>query len=478
MGLKKRFKNYICALLVFGMTLGFGYSISGPVTESAAAAAAADSKQTEVLMVPINLSDLAEKVRPGVVYIKVVKTVKNVRSLLGPHPFGGGSPFEGFEGQPDTRQQRGQGSGFLISPDGYIVSNNHVVDGAEEIKVKLHNGKEYPAKMVGRDSKTDLALIKIEGATDLHFLKLGDSDKLKVGSWVVAVGNPFGLEQTVTAGIVSGKGRSIGSGPYDDYIQTDASINPGNSGGPLVNMAGEVVGINTSILRSGQGIGFAVPVNMAKEIIPQLKAKGHVTRGWLGIHLQEVTPELAKSFGLKENKGALVTQIQKGTPAEKAGIERGDILLEFDGKEITSSKVLPMAVALTPVGKTVPIKLLRNGKEMERQVTIGEMEREKEAVREFSKKRLGLTIQAITPESARTLGIQSETGVYVAAVEPGSPASDAGIRVGDVIAEVNRKPIKDMKDFQEIFETEKDKGNILFLIQRNKDHLFVALAPK
>ena len=249
-----------------------------------------------------------------------------------------------------------------MSRDGYILTNNHVVEEADQIKVKLCNGKEYEGKVVGRDPKTDLALLKIEGASDLHPLKLGNSEDLKVGSWVVAVGSPFGLEQTVTAGIVSAKGRVIGSGPYDNFIQTDASINPGNSGGPLINMKGEVVGINTAIIAEGQGIGFAIPINMAKEIAPQLQDKGHVTRGWLGVSIQEMTPELAKSLGLKEKKGALVAQVVPGSPAEKAGIEQGDVILEFDGKEVSDSKDLPRIVASTPVGKIVTVKMSREGK--------------------------------------------------------------------------------------------------------------------
>ena len=229
-------------------------------------------------------------------------------------------------------------------------------------------------KVVGRDPKTDLAIVKIERSSDLHPLTLGNSEDLKVGSWVVAIGSPFGLEQTVTAGIVSAKGRVIGSGPYDNFIQTDASINPGNSGGPLVNMKGEVIGINTAIIPNGQGIGFAIPINTAKEIVPQLEEKGHVTRGWLGVSIQEVTPALAKSFDLKEKQGALVAQVVSGGPAEKAGIEQGDVILGFDGKEIAESKDLPRIVASTPVGKTVTVKLLRNGKAVDRQVKVGEME--------------------------------------------------------------------------------------------------------
>jgi serine protease Do len=302
---KKRIKTVFIALLLVGAILGLGYGMSSTIKPSHAGPAPAPAV-SETPMIPANFNDLARMVRPGVVNIQVVKKVKNVG--FGFHgfgsPFGDKNPFGDFFGpffegnSPRSFEQRGVGSGFVMNRDGCILTNNHVVEDADQIKVKLANGKEYDGKVVGRDPKTDLALVKINGASDLHPLQMGNSDDLKVGSWVVAVGSPFGLEQTVTAGIVSAKGRVIGSGPYDDFIQTDASINPGNSGGPLINMKGEVVGINTAIIASGQGIGFAIPVNMAKAIVSQLQEKGHVTRGWLGVSIQEVTPELAKSFGL------------------------------------------------------------------------------------------------------------------------------------------------------------------------------------
>jgi serine protease Do len=438
-------------------------------------------------MVPANFSDLAEKVRSGVVNIQVVKKVKNIGfgfpNFPG-NPFGDKNPFGEFfgpfsEGNPPRNfEQRGVGSGFVMSRDGYILTNNHVVEDADQIKVKLANGKEYDGKIIGRDPKTDLALMKIEGSSDLHPLTLGNSDDLKVGSWVVAIGSPFGLEQTVTAGIVSAKGRVIGSGPYDNFIQTDASINPGNSGGPLINMRGEVIGINTAIIASGQGIGFAIPINMAKEIVPQLEEKGHVTRGWLGVYIQEVTPALAKSFDLKEKKGALVAQVSPGSPAEKAGIEQGDIILEFDGKEVADSKDLPRIVASTPVGKAVAIKVLRNGKVLERQMKVGEMEEKVEVVKAPSHKSLGITVQNLTPEIAKGLGLEKDTGIVVSRVEPGSPAANAGIQTGDVIREVNRKPVKDVEDFVQKVEKAKVQDNVLLLLQRGQNSLFAAVTTK
>jgi len=482
---KKRFKIILIALAMAVTILGAGYGVSTAVKNSDTPVSTG-SAISEAPMVPANFSDLAEKVRPGVVNIQVVKKVKNVgfRDFPG-NPFGGQNPFGDFFGPfsqgnpPGGFEQRGVGSGFIMSREGYILTNNHVVEEADQIKVKLANGKEYEGKVVGRDPKTDLALVKIEGSSDLQPLKLGNSEDLKVGSWVVAVGSPFGLEQTVTAGIVSAKGRVIGSGPYDNFIQTDASINPGNSGGPLVNLKGEVVGINTAIIAEGQGIGFAIPVNMAKEIASQLQNQGHVTRGWLGVNIQEVTPELAKSFGLKDNKGALVSQVVPNSPAEKAGIQQGDIILEFDGQEVSDSKELPRIVASTPVGKSVMVKLSRDGEVTDRQVKLGEMEEKAEVAKAPSThKRLGITVQNLTPEIAQGLGLKKETGVVVTQVEPGSPASDAGIQTRDVIREVDRKPVKDVEDFVQKVEKAKDQDSVLLFVQRGQNNLFAAVTPK
>ena len=482
---KKRFKTILIALVMAMAMLGAGYGVSTAIKNSDTPVSTG-SAISETPMVPANFSDLAEKVRPGVVNIQVVKKVKNIgfRNFPG-NPFGGQNPFGDFFGPfsqgnpPGGFEQKGVGSGFIMSREGYILTNNHVVEEADQIKVKLSNGKEYEGKVVGRDPKTDLALVKIEGSSDLQPLKLGNSEDLKVGSWVVAVGSPFGLEQTVTAGIVSAKGRVIGSGPYDNFIQTDASINPGNSGGPLVNLKGEVVGINTAIIAEGQGIGFAIPINMAQEIASQLQNQGHVTRGWLGVNIQEVTPELAKSFGLKDNKGALVSQVVPNSPAEKAGIEQGDVILQFDGKEVSDSKELPRIVASTPVGKSVTVKIARDGKVTDRQVKLGEMEEKAEVAKTPSThKRLGIAVQNLTPEIAKGLGLKKETGVVVSQVEPGSPASDAGIQTGDVIREVNRKPVKDVEDFVQKIEKVKDQDNVLLFVQRGQNNLFAAVTPK
>jgi len=481
----KNIKIVWITLLLAGAAIGFGYGIAATAKTGEVQAATQTAAFAGSPMVPGNFSELAEKVRPGVVNIQVSKKVKpaGLERFRG-NPFGDRDPFGEFFGpfgnnSPDRRQQ-GVGSGFIMSKEGYILTNNHVVEDADQIKVKLAGGKEFNGKVIGRDPKTDLALIKIDAAAELQPLNLGNSDELKVGNWVVAVGSPFGLEQTVTAGIVSAKGRVIGSGPYDNFIQTDASINPGNSGGPLINLQGEVVGINTAIIASGQGIGFAIPINMAREIAPQLQKRGHVTRGLLGVAIQDVTPELAKSLGLKENKGALVSQVVPGGPAEKAGIEQGDVIVNFDGRTVGDSKDLPRIVASTPVGKSVTVKLLRDGKEVERQAKVGEMEDQNgsETPKNPIHPSLGMTVQNLTPQIARELGLKKSAGVVVTGIEPGSAAEEATIQVGDVIQSVNRIPVKNVEDFVKIVEKDKGKGSLLLLVQRGQNNLFAAVTPR
>ena len=485
-GLKTRIIIAMFAISALG--IGYGMSSAVKTSPNPPASTAGDSNapivsNTGVPMVPASFSKLAEEVKPGVVNIQVTKKVQNA-GFAAPdfpgNPFGDDSPFgRFFEGSPPMeRKQEGTGSGFIIDREGYIITNNHVVENAERIRVKLADGQEYDAEIAGADPKTDLAVIKINGGADLHPLNLGSSENLEVGSWVVAVGSPFGLEQTVTQGIVSGKGRVIGSGPYDDFIQTDASINPGNSGGPLVNMNGEVIGINTAIYPNGQGIGFAIPIDMAKNIVPQLETKGSVTRGWLGVGIQEITPALEKSFGLKDSKGVLVADVFKGGPAEKAGIERGDVITRFDGKEVSEMRDLSRIVASTSVGKTVDIALLRDGKAIELSVKMGEMEGEKKTSQSPSRKNLGISVQDMTPEIAQDLGLETDSGVVVRSVEPGSPAADAGIQPGDVIREVNRKPVNDVQDFIRKIGRAESGDSILMLVQRGRNSLFAAITNK
>ena len=439
-------------------------------------------------MVPSTFSDVADAVSPAVVNISTEKVIKSRGGQSFRHfqsPFGKDDPFhdffERFFGDRPEREfkQRSLGSGFIVDNDGFIVTNNHVVENADKIKIKLNNGKELQAEIVGRDRKTDIALLKVKKTGDLQMLQLGDSDALKVGEWVVAIGSPFGLEHTVTAGIVSAKGRVIGSGPYDDFIQTDASINPGNSGGPLVNLRGEVVGINTAIVSRGGGnvgIGFAIPINMARDIIEQLKTSGSVTRGWLGVSIQDLTPELAEYYGLKEAKGALVGEVFEGDPADKAGIKAKDVIVEVDGQAIEDSRDLSRSIAAIPVDKTVKVKVLRNGKEKTFRIKIAKRTDDKEMAAVQGKREkteLGMTVSPLTPQLARQFGLPEGDGVVVVAVEPESPAAEAEVREGDLILEVNHKSVKTLKDYQK-FVGKLKKGETASLLVRRRGG-FVAL---
>ena len=321
---------------------------------------------------PFSFADIVRKEKPAVVNISTTQKGSRGEGVLPEdHP-----PLGDFFGNTLPKEFRGQslGSGFIIKKDGLILTNNHVIEKAEKIVVRLSDEREFEAKVVGRDEKTDLALIKITDHQDLPVVRLGDSDQLDVGEWVIAIGNPFGLEQTVTVGIVSAKGRAIGNGPFEDYIQTDASINPGNSGGPLFNINGEVVGINTAMNPSGQGIGFAIPINPVKKILGQLETNGKISRGWLGVMIQELNEDLARSFHLKDKNGALISEVFENSPATKAGLERGDVIVEFDGKKIVQMRMLPLIVASTPIGKEVKLKAIRNGKEQTLTVKIGLMD--------------------------------------------------------------------------------------------------------
>jgi serine protease Do len=464
------------AALVFGF---------GLLTADSAAAAV----DTTPKMVPETFSQLADEAKPSVVNIRTEKTVQGggrvFRHFFG-NPFGGRDPFRDFFGPFDDGpsrdfKQRSLGSGFIIDRDGYIVTNNHVVEDADQIKVRLAGGQEYDAEVVGRDPKTDLALIKISGTEKLTPLPMGNSDDLRVGSWVVAIGSPFGLEQTVTAGIVSAKGRIIGSGPYDDFIQTDASINPGNSGGPLINLKGEVVGINTAIVASGQGIGFAIPINMARDIVSQLKNSGEVTRGWLGVGIQDLTPELAEYYKVEGQSGVLVTHVFPGDPADKGGIKPNDIITSVDGEDVKTSRDLSRKIAGLGVGKRTEIALLRDGKK--KTVTIETTKRQEEELQAQATpendEKLGLGLRDLDPEIAARLGLEEgEKGVLVTDVQGGSKADKAGIQQGDLIKEVNRQPVANLKDFKTALD-KIDKGqNIMLLLQRGQSGFVVAKMSK
>ena len=444
-------------------------------------------------------AELAKKTGAAVVNISTERKVKNQATEFfnqmpsgpgGQNPFAPGDPFQEFFKKffgemPKTFKTRSLGSGFIIEPSGVILTNNHVVEGADKITVKLFGGKEFKATIKGRDAKTDLALIQITNPPpDLPFLTLGDSDAVRVGDWVMAVGNPFGLSHTVTQGIISAKSRVIGAGPYDNFLQTDASINPGNSGGPLLNLQGEVVGINTAILASGQGIGFAIPSDMAKWVIPQLKAKGKVTRGMLGVEVQNVTPDLAKSFGMSEAKGALVAEVNPGSPAEKAGIKRGDIIIEFNGHPIQEMNDLPRLVADTAPGTKASVKVLRDGKEKTFNVTVSELTEEQQATEGKEEgggeqNRLGLVVKSITPELARHFHLRDTKGVLVEGVEQGSAAADAGIQPGDLVLEIDNQAINTVKDFETAVARLKKESYARLLMKRQGRTLYLMLeVPK
>jgi serine protease Do len=425
--------------------------------------------------------ELAKSLKPAVVNINTKRVEEGWQPPQ--NPFGRNDPFnqyfeQFFRGAP-RRTVRSLGSGFIVNSTGFIVTNNHVVDGATEIRVTLSDGRELSAKVLGRDPKTDIALLKVE-ATGLPAIPLGDSSRLQVGEPVMAIGNPFGLEQTVTTGIVSATGRVIGEGPYDDFIQTDASINPGNSGGPLINAQGQAVGINAAIVsRSGGsvGIGFAIPVNLAKPVLTQLAASGHVVRGYLGVTIQRVTTDLAKGFKLPDAHGALVASVADAGPAKAAGLRAGDVIVEYDGHKLARSDELPRLVAETPVGRDVVLAAVREGKTLTLSARIAKLA-EPEARRTAkasAKPALGLAVQTVTPQLAAELGLSAKAGVLVRGVEDGSPAASAGVQPGDVIAEIDRKPVRSVDDLERALAGVKRGAPVLFFVHRNGGDLYIAV---
>jgi serine protease Do len=390
--------------------------------------------------------------------------------------------FGGERSRPSPRRSvRGLGSGFVINADGYIVTNNHVVDGATEIRVKFADGRQLSGKVVGRDEKTDLALIKVD-ATGLPVIPLGDSAHLEVGEPVMAVGNPFGLEQTVTTGIVSATGRAIGAGPYDDFIQTDASINPGNSGGPLVNARGEVVGVNTAIASGSGGsvgIGFAIPTNLLKPVVTQLAESGHVVRGWLGVTIQPLTPELATSFGVSGTHGALVSGVADGSPAARVGLRRGDVITHYDSRQVERWSDLPRAVAETPVGRDVPIEVLRDGKRVTLTVKVAKLdepERQAAAGGGPAAAELGIAARSLTADLAKSLDVPEGRGVLVERVQDGSRAESAGLAAGDVIVEVDQQPVGSVAALRAALDRHPAGKPVLMLVHREGQAIYLTVA--
>jgi len=440
-------------------------------------------------------SSIVQKTSPAVVGIEADKTyVQQYQDFpywfFDDPFFDNDDTFKKFFGRPRQKQQpkerkfkqTSQGSGFIVSADGYILTNNHLVGEADKVKVKLDDDKEFDAEVIGTDPESDVALIKIENGEDLPFLELADSEAVEVGQWVIAIGNPFGLSHTVTAGIISAKGRSgVGLTTYEDFIQTDAAINPGNSGGPLLNLNGKVVGINTAIIsKSGgnMGIGLAIPINMAKSIYQQLLDSGKVVRGYLGVALQELTPELAESFGLEDIKGVILTEVLKDSAAKKAGLEYKDVVIEFNAKPVENVRELQNRVAMLSPGTKVKLTVLRQGQKKEFTVKLGErpkpegmVEKEKaEAV-----EALGLTVQDLSEELADRYGYEEFTGVIVTKVKIGSPAHRKGIEPGILIIEVNDEKINNKKEFNQQMKGLKASDKVLLTVTDGRYRRFVLL---
>jgi serine protease Do len=438
---------------------------------------------------------VAQSVKPAVVNIATTQRPRPQEGRRAPQvppqfrgpfrDFFGEDFFERFFGEQPQRERRSLGSGVIVDKRGYILTNNHVIEQADEIEVRLSDKRKFTAKVIGKDSKTDLAVIKIDAPDDLPVAKLGDSTKIRIGEWAIAIGNPFGLDQTVTVGVISAVGRSeVGITTYEDFIQTDASINPGNSGGPLLNLNGEVIGINTAIVATGQGIGFAIPISMAKEIKDRLIAQGKVVRGWLGVGIQELTEELAAQFGVKPEDGVLVGNVMKDSPAERGGMKPGDIIQEFNGTKISGVHQLQREVAQSPVGSPVRLKVLREKQPVMLTIVLGEQPTDVAAASEpgstpaQAAERFGLTVQDLTPELRNQLRLNTVDGVMVSSVDEAGPAARAGIRPGDVITEANREPVKSTRDFSRILGQMRRGQNLLLLVRRDGNSRFVVLPPK
>ncbi len=449
----------------------------GKETAPAAAAHRADPFWREVAHAvpaerPDSFAELVEKLSPAVVYIRTEQAAGREKDV-----------FEEFFGRRmpgRPRRPSGTGSGFVISADGYVVTNNHVVENAQKISIRLHDGRELAGEVVGRDPKTDLALLKVKVDGELDVAPLGDSDAIRVGDWVIAIGNPFGLDHTVTVGILSARGRNIEAGPYDDFLQTDASINPGNSGGPLIDTSGRVIGINTAINAAGQGIGFAIPINLAKDLLPQLKAHGAVTRGWLGVQIQKVTPELAESMGLEKPGGALVSDVFADSPAAKAKVQRRDVIVEFGGQPIDSFEDLPRRVAAATPGEDVEIVVLRDGKRKKLEVTLAKMDQEEQAAEPAAARpssrseEWGFQAENLSPALIERFDLGEDAhGVVVIDVDPDSAAGEAGLQPRDVIVEVGKREIGSVEELEAALDAAGKSA--LLLVQRGEGTIFLAI---
>jgi len=460
-----------------------------PAEPPAAPAPAPDSKALLRALEDAFVS-VADRATPSVVNVSV-KLKPEAGQEEGPSPemeerfreFFGPELFERFFRRRAPREDgRAAGSGVIVDPRGYILTNNHVVENASAIEVRLSDDRKFKATLVGRDPRTDLAVLKVESPAPLPVADLGDSDRLRVGQWAIAIGNPFGLDRTVTAGIISATGRThVGVATYEAFIQTDASINPGNSGGPLLNLDGRVIGINTAIVSSGQGIGFAIPITMARDIMTQLIARGRVVRGWLGVVIQDLTPELAAGFGVKEDAGVLVAEVMKDGPAAAAGLKAGDVITGFGGSAIKDVTDLQKRVAAVEPGRPSPIVVIRDHQPLALSVKVGEQPTDEAlAAAESGEDVLGLTVEPLTPETARQNRLSARRGLLVTEVAPGSPGAEAGIKPGDAIVEVNRRPVADAAAFRQIAAALKPGESIPVYLQRGggRNEYVMLTAPR
>jgi Do/DeqQ family serine protease len=479
---KKLAKKAVLGFLFLFFLFGLFFCISHERADSSSK----NDKLTTAKSLGQAFVEVAKKVQPAVVNITTEKTITMRPWDRFGEDFFRGSPFEDFfrgfgspreRGREYKQKQRSGGSGVIVDKEGYILTNNHVVEGAEKVKVRLNDGREFTATVKGQDSRTDLAVLYIK-AKDLPAAALGDSDKLEVGEWAIAIGSPFGLEHTVTVGVISAKGRSgLGTGTYEDFIQTDASINPGNSGGPLINIDGEVIGINAMIIQPGTGIGFAIPINMAKQIWNDLIKYGKFVRPWLGISAQDLTPEMMEYFKVKEKEGVLVGQVYPGTGAEKAGLASGDIIKSVDDKAVKNVNELVKEIQSNKkVGQKVRLSIIRDGKPMTIELTTTAMPEKAELTKEKGEEeKLGAKVQELTPQLAARYRISGiKQGVVVLSVEDGSIADEIGLQEGDVILEINRKKIESLKDYEKaIREANLEKG-ILFQLHRKGSSFYTS----
>lgn len=482
---RKIVKSLVLVLLFVALLFGLFFCINNDRANSLTSAKEDKEKLPTAKSLGRAFVEVAKKVQPAVVNITTEKTITMKPWERFGEDFFKGSPFEDFfrgfgfspreRGKEYRQKQRSGGSGVIVDHEGYILTNNHVVEGADKVKIRLNDGREFTATVKGKDARTDLAVLHIK-AKDLPVAALGDSDKLEVGEWAIAIGSPFGLEHTVTVGVISAKGRSgLGTGTYEDFIQTDASINPGNSGGPLINIDGEVVGINAMIIQPGTGIGFAIPINMAKQILNDLIKEGKVVRPWLGISAQDLTPEMVEHFKVKEKEGVLVGQVHPGTGAEKAGLVSGDIIKSVDDRAVKSVTELVKEIQKKKVGQKVKLSLLREGKAVVVEVTTTSMPERLEALKEKEEEeKIGVRIQELTPQLALRYGITAvKRGVLVLSVEDGSLADDIGFQEGDVILEINRKKIETVKDFEKAVKNANFEKGILFQIHRKGSSFYL-----